>query len=99
VSSARRREGPYRFIQNRSRTSVVALKSDAAAEKSKDQLSRDLSLDFRLLQQYLQTTEVATLTRSPCNDPEGRTCYKITPVLRHAAIRDACRKWFDHRTW
>src|SRR6266403_2215178 len=38
---ARRREGPYRFIQNRSRTSVVALKSDAAAEKSKDQFSRD----------------------------------------------------------
>ena len=38
---ARRREGPYRFIQNRSRTSVVALKSDAATEKSKDQLSRD----------------------------------------------------------
>jgi len=45
------------------------------------------------------TTEVATLTRSPCNDPEGRTCYKITPVLRHAAIRDALRKWFDHRIW
>jgi hypothetical protein len=47
---ARRREGPYRFIQNRSRTSVVALKSDAAAEKSKDQLSRDFPgrsiLDF-----------------------------------------------------
>src|SRR6202162_1257466 len=38
---ARRREGPYRFIQNRSRTSAVALKSDAAAEKSKDQLSRE----------------------------------------------------------
>src|SRR5260370_36006295 len=38
---ARRREGPYRFIQNRSRISVVALKSDAAAEKPKDQLSRD----------------------------------------------------------
>lgn len=38
---ARRREGPYRFIQNRSRASVVALKGDAAAEKSKDQLSRD----------------------------------------------------------
>ena len=35
---ARQREGPYRFIQNRSRTSAVALKSDAAAEKSKDQL-------------------------------------------------------------
>ena len=32
---------PYRFIQNRSGTSVVALKSNAAAEKSKDQLSRD----------------------------------------------------------
>ena len=38
---ARQREGPYCFIQNRSRTSAVALKSDAAAEKSKDQLSRD----------------------------------------------------------
>ena len=38
---ARRREGPYRFIQNRPGTSVVALKSDTAAEKSKDQLSRD----------------------------------------------------------
>jgi hypothetical protein len=38
---ARQREGPYRFIQNRSRTSAVALKSDAAAENSKDQLSRD----------------------------------------------------------
>jgi hypothetical protein len=34
-------KGPYRFIQNRSWTSVVALKSDAAAEKSKDQLWRD----------------------------------------------------------
>src|SRR5882757_4580326 len=32
---------PYRFIQNRSRTSLVALKSDAAAERSTDQLSRD----------------------------------------------------------
>jgi len=38
---ARRREGPYRFIQNRPRTSVVALKSNAAAEMSKDQLSQD----------------------------------------------------------
>src|SRR6476620_1001599 len=41
ASNARRREGPNRFIQNRSRTSVVALNSDAAAEKSKDRLSRD----------------------------------------------------------
>jgi hypothetical protein len=38
---ARQLEGPYRFIQNRSRTSAVALKNNAAAEKSKDQLSRD----------------------------------------------------------
>ena len=34
-------EGPYRFIQKRSRPSVVALKSERAAEKSRDQLSRD----------------------------------------------------------
>jgi hypothetical protein len=39
--SARRREGPYHFIQNRSLTSIGALKSDAAAENSKDQFSRD----------------------------------------------------------
>jgi hypothetical protein len=39
----RRREGPYRFIQNRPGISVVALKSYTAAEKSKDQLSRDFS--------------------------------------------------------
>jgi hypothetical protein len=38
---ARRREGPYRFIQNRSRTFLTALKSYAAAEKSKDHLLRD----------------------------------------------------------
>src|SRR5471032_3646255 len=31
-----RREGPYRFIQNRSRAPVAALKSDAEAERSKD---------------------------------------------------------------
>jgi hypothetical protein len=35
---ARRGEGPYRFIQNRSRVSVKALKSDAAIEWSEDQL-------------------------------------------------------------
>jgi hypothetical protein len=40
---ALRCEGPYRFIQNRPQTSVAALKSDAAAEKSKHQLSRDFS--------------------------------------------------------
>ena len=38
---ARRREGPYRFIRNRSRTSVVALKRETEAEKSEDQHSRD----------------------------------------------------------
>src|SRR4029077_15070510 len=38
---ARRREGPYRFIQNRSRTFLVALKSDATAEKAKNQFWRD----------------------------------------------------------
>jgi hypothetical protein len=39
--SAWRSEGPHRFIQNRLRASVVALESDAAAKKSKNQLSRD----------------------------------------------------------
>src|SRR5260221_4403945 len=63
---ARRREGPYRFIQNRSRTSVVALKSDAAAEKSKDQLSLRFSgsLDFRLLQQYLPQADAGGMVQA-----------------------------------
>src|SRR6267378_4238483 len=38
--SGRRREGPYRFIQI-DHGPVIAMKSDAAAEKSKDQLWRD----------------------------------------------------------
>jgi hypothetical protein len=40
---ARRREGPYRFVQNRPRTFVAVLNSELAAEKSKNQLSRDFS--------------------------------------------------------
>src|SRR5258707_7631620 len=62
---ARRREGPYRFIQNRSQISVVALKSDAAAEKPKDQLSRDFlgCSVFRLLQ---QNQSKAVLTANFC---------------------------------
>jgi hypothetical protein len=40
---APRCEGPYRFIQNRSPTIGAALKSDAEAERSKDQLSREFS--------------------------------------------------------
>ncbi len=41
IASAASGDGMPRFIQNRSPTTVAALKSDAAAEKSKDQLSRD----------------------------------------------------------
>ncbi len=37
----RRHEGPYRFLQNRSRTFLVALKNDATARKAKNQLWRD----------------------------------------------------------
>jgi len=57
----RRREGPYRFIQNRPGISVLALKSNTAAEKRKDQLSRDFPgrSIFDFLQQYLSTTDVA----------------------------------------
>jgi len=71
ASSARRREGPNRFIQNRSRTSVVALKSDAAAEKSEDRLfARFLGLfDFRLLQQNGSKPEVAALRLDVCFAP------------------------------
>jgi hypothetical protein len=52
---------PYRFIQNRSRTSVTALEGDAAGEKSKrSALARFFRLfDFRLLQQYLPIGDIS----------------------------------------
>src|SRR5258708_27429558 len=43
-----RREGPCRFTQNRSRTSVMALKSDAAAEKS-DRKSTRLNSSHQII--------------------------------------------------
>jgi hypothetical protein len=29
---------------------------------------------------FVRCVEIATLTRSPCSDPEGRTCHKNTPI-------------------
>jgi hypothetical protein len=89
---ARRREGPYRFIQNRSRTSVVALKSDAAAEKSKDQLSRHFPgrsiFDFcnNICQkQTCLTNEIAKGVGS------ARRCYdagcRVAPTSQSCAAR------------
>ena len=60
-SSAQRREGPNRFIQNRSRSAVVALKSDAAAEKSK--------IDFREIFRVVRFSTFATI--SVQNKPPG----------------------------
>jgi hypothetical protein len=54
--------GPHRFIQNRPRTSVVAPKGSAAAERSKNQLSRDFQgcsiFDFcnKICQKQTQVT-------------------------------------------
>lgn len=69
----------YRFIQNRPRTSLVALKSDAAAETSEDQLSRDFLglFDFRLLQQICQ------YRKSPAKRPPTRGGLSI----RQGAIK------------
>ena len=77
---ARRREGPYRLIQNRSRTSVVALKSDAAAEKSEDQLSRDLSgcLIFDFCNKICQSATSNRTFMSACGWPKtGRLPSRI----------------------
>ena len=69
--SARRREGPYRFIQNRSRTSVVALKSNAAAEKSKDQLWRDFQ-GYSIFDFCNNIGTFATCRRTPTMSVDGR---------------------------
>jgi hypothetical protein len=57
---ARRRGDQIVSIQNRSRTSVVAMKSYAEAEKSRDYLSRDFLglFDFRPWQQYRHETDM-----------------------------------------
>jgi hypothetical protein len=77
---ARRCEGPCRLIQNRSRTSVVALKSDAVAERSKDQLSRDFlgCSIFDFLQQNLPEPDSCVAAncepiRSPRQPARART--------------------------
>ena len=73
---ARRREGPYRFIQNRSRTSVVAPKSGAAAEKVQGStFARFLGVfDFRLLQQYRHFPDVEAVTTKVRLREAKRTC-------------------------
>src|SRR5947208_16268444 len=64
---ARRSEGPYRFIRNRSRSFVMALKSDAEAERPKDQFSRGFwgwsTFDFcnTICQKRIEATSPLTL--------------------------------------
>jgi hypothetical protein len=83
---ARRREGPYRFIQNRPGTSIVALKSDTAAEKSKDQLSRDFS--SRSIFDFCNNIDPQQNSRSGClffRTAHG--CSITTQCLRSPAGR------------
>src|SRR5437870_13253171 len=65
---ARRREGPYRFIQNRSRTSVLAFeKRRSSREVQRSTFARfSGSLDFRLLQQYRPTADVIKEAANCC---------------------------------
>jgi hypothetical protein len=51
---ARQREGPYRFIQDRSRTSVVALKSDAEQRSPK--------INFREIFRVVRFSTFATVS-------------------------------------
>ena len=62
ASSARRREGPNRFIQNRSRDLRSGVeKRRSSGEVQRSTFARFLGLfDFRLLQQYLPIAEVTS---------------------------------------
>jgi hypothetical protein len=81
---ARRREGPDRFIQSRSRTSVVALQSDAATEKSKDRLSRDFSgcsiFDF-----------CNNICQQETRAPQQLAAYSITSSARASSVGGTSR--------
>jgi hypothetical protein len=101
---ARQREGPHRFIQNRSRTSAVALKSDAAAEKSKDQLSRDFPgrsiFDFcnniRGLETRLQGARVPDDIRRAIPSPPPPSELPV-PIQFMAKSRNAAN--FENHSW
>src|SRR6266850_984269 len=86
---ARRREGPYRFIQNRSRTSLVALKSDAAAERSTDQLSRDFFV-----------VRISTFATISARSGHGR-CSRRCPLtgVKRKSYFGAVRSAYDPNVW
>jgi hypothetical protein len=93
ASYARRREGPYRFIQNRPRVSAESLTSDAAAEKSRDRLSRDFLgcsiFDFcnNICQQ--QNCPASLVIDTDPNLDEIRTAPAHTPKwIRRSARHD-----------
>jgi hypothetical protein len=58
---ARRREGPFRFIQNRSRTSLVPLKNNAGAESPK--------INFR---EIFWVVRFSTFAKKICQKPVSR---------------------------
>src|SRR3954467_15938867 len=78
--SARRREGPYRFIQNRSRTSVVPQKSGPAAESPK--------IDFREIFRVVRFSTFPTI--SATNGLMRRS--KLTSLFDHfVGAGEQCR--------
>jgi hypothetical protein len=90
---ARRREGPYRFIQNRLRTSVVALKSDAAAEKSK--------INFREFFEADRFSTFATWGNSGIEPDKGKGIsspgmYEASPIWPR---NDGERQWNTMSDW
>jgi hypothetical protein len=66
VFYARRREGPYRFVQNRPRTFVAALNSEAAAEKSK--------INFREIFRVVRFSTFVTISASNGLRPVAKKC-------------------------
>jgi hypothetical protein len=73
---ARRREGPYRFIQNRSRTSVLALKST--------QRQRSPKINFREIFRVARFSTFATI--SARNRQGQPTSYSITSSARPSNV-------------
>ena len=105
---------PYRFIQNRPGISVLALKSNTAGEKRKDQLSRDFPgrsiFDFCNNIRAKRTFGVSP-TSAKCQQRGSRKAHSITlqrfrrtdPSQGHTRPGtqgfETCRNWVDHRSW
>lgn len=82
----RRREGPYRFTQKRSRTFVAPLQSVAAVQRSKNQLARYPAQRTA----RAPPTGAGGLRHALPKSPDPQILRRSLPLVGHFLIADLC---------